>query len=90
MRGLVGAAWFVVVWIAPRPACERWTAADAKMASDNAAGAVMIEAVCAEGSDACAPAQVRGMERVQFCASWAQLTRHNEPAPASTIHCSPP
>ena len=92
MRGwLVAVGWFAVAWVAPLPgACERWSKADAKMAADNAAGAAMIEAICAPDSDACAPAQVRGMERVQFCTSWAQLTRHNEPAPASTIHCPSP
>lgn len=80
---------FVVLLGACGQACGgSWSDSDAKSATD----AVHLEAIalslCAPDGDACAPGQVRALERAALCANASMLYRHDVAFEAG-VQCQP-
>lgn len=67
-----------------------WAPADTKSATDAVHLEAMALSLCAPDGDACAPSQVRAIERACYCLNASQLARHGETVPDGGPQCQPP
>lgn len=79
-----------VLWLIAQCGCGGgWSPADTAGATDAVHLEAMALGLCGPESDACAPSQVRALERASYCLNASMLARHGADVPDAGVACQP-